>query len=1081
MSLPPQANADKSGKLRAAAMKEPVQHSGDVYYGMGPPALEPSHSDSASSSGVYNPEKGPQSLPHYQQAPPVKWMHQDSVQAPGWSQEAPVPAWGQNFAPYVSGVNARGQMAFHKGVHEGVALPMAGETQPVEVYRDATQAQAQGRGLEWEHAAAAAMHQAQLQAYQHAHKGVELQGQPHVPPHTLQGSMMQPFQTTFRPSKQQFSSGYYSVFPGNKGMPSVAYAEQPKTQQQMLQQMQQQQMHHHHQQQQQQQQQQLQQQQQQQQQQHQLQLQQRQHLQQQQQQQIQQRQIQQQQLQQMQQQYHQQHIQERQQQIQQMQQQQQQVQQQKVPQQDATSPPVQPKQQQTQNIVAFQPPQPGPPQPGPPQPGPPDAAPKKEDVQSVAPQQAEAQTHDASPVPDPCPEKVATNPAEPSDATPAAPRRSRRLSRDGQSPLGPPSTNIWSQASKDPPPSQNGVAGAQAVKGGEVTTGGVIRRRRRASKEINLETLAQKASEMESLPAKMIKEDGSVRQATMVPLVIPVSVPVHRSHTDAQGNWILGRHGLGERPAGHSDRKPSVIVARRRSLRNNMSESSGQDGEDDPGPDDDGKSKFKRRPRPEPLIIPPHKPSTFIPPSLYSSITSYQSNLRSPIRLPEHPLNLPPYTPPPILSPVREGSGLYFSAFLTNMAVSNQILPPPPTPKSASRSLLRSTSSDITPPVLPLMTDATPASLEPRINIGLRYQAEIPELQDQPSSQFDVHKANLVWLPVEVSHLKHGDQESMEDLMNMACCSVLRGGGTNQELVLHCLHECGGDLLETLGRLMFQDPVLPQGHHLAGYHYSGSDCWTAEEKRYFNKGISAYRKDFFMVQKLVQTKTVAQCVEFYYTFKKQVKIGRNGILTYGPPDSPMEKHTESVVDVKSSQQAKFNQRETVGDDRRDVSYENSNQARIARSLQAHDYAGTVLVIKEEAVNKEAHHPSAPHRPPAEPAARKSRAPAKPPPDPDAIFPCKKCGRVFYKVKSRSAHMKSHAEQEKKAAALRQKEEEEQAAAAEARARKAAVVAAAAVAAAVNQGGNGNGVTEDAEGSSQEESSEGEDEKDEDWH
>jgi len=31
--------------------------------------------------------------------------------------------------------------------------------------------------------------------------------------------------------------------------------------------------------------------------------------------------------------------------------------------------------------------------------------------------------------------------------------------------------------------------------------------------------------------------------------------------------------------------------------------------------------------------------------------------------------------------------------------------------------------------------------------------------------------------------------------MRMACCSVLRGGGTNQELVLHCLHECGGDFL----------------------------------------------------------------------------------------------------------------------------------------------------------------------------------------------------------------------------------------------------------------------------------------------
>lgn len=123
------------------------------------------------------------------------------------------------------------------------------------------------------------------------------------------------------------------------------------------------------------------------------------------------------------------------------------------------------------------------------------------------------------------------------------------------------------------------------------------------------------------------------------------------------------------------------------------SASSIQDEESDTGLDEDGKAKLKRRPRPEPLIIPPPKPSTFIAPSVYSSITSFQSNLRSPVRLMDNPLTFPPYTPPPILSPVREGSGLYFSTFLTNIAVTNQILPPPPTPKSAARSLLRSSES----------------------------------------------------------------------------------------------------------------------------------------------------------------------------------------------------------------------------------------------------------------------------------------------------------------------------------------------------------------------------------------------------
>lgn len=126
-------------------------------------------------------------------------------------------------------------------------------------------------------------------------------------------------------------------------------------------------------------------------------------------------------------------------------------------------------------------------------------------------QEAEIQLSDTSATPDPCPQKVSSSPTGPSDAQQVLPRRSRRLSRDGLSPLGgPPTTTPWSQASREPLPAQNGVAEAEAMRAGEanVTTGGVIqstRRKRRASKEINLETLAQKASEMESLPAKAAK------------------------------------------------------------------------------------------------------------------------------------------------------------------------------------------------------------------------------------------------------------------------------------------------------------------------------------------------------------------------------------------------------------------------------------------------------------------------------------------------------------------------------------------------------------------------------------------------
>lgn len=126
---------------------------------------------------------------------------------------------------------------------------------------------------------------------------------------------------------------------------------------------------------------------------------------------------------------------------------------------------------------------------------------------------------------------------------------------------------------------------------------------------------------------------------------------------------------------------------------------------------------------------------------------------------------------------------------------------------------------------------------------------------------------------------------------------------------------------------------------------------------------------------------------------------------------------------------------TDEDDNKDTVYDrgldSSQQARVAQSLQAHDYvrlaqsfsdwrpthiknvntshkernyptktrlipvlqAGTMVMIPEPvSVNKEVHPLTAAHRPRPAPAAKKSKEPAKPPQDPEAVFPCKKCGR-----------------------------------------------------------------------------------------
>ncbi|KAL0969756.1 hypothetical protein UPYG_G00231860 [Umbra pygmaea] len=705
------------------------------------------------------------------------------------------------------------------------------------------------------------------------------------------------------------------------------------------------------------------------------------------------------------------------------------------------------------------------------------------------------------------------------------PRRSRRLSKEGGSPPGDNPFLIPSDVAQNG--GSEGSVGAPKVEEVQVPQAaqtGVIqstRRKRRVSQEVNLETLAQKASEMESLPPHIVKEQphrpwspqrpqpgqGTMdrdqggqstkrpRDESMMPLVIPVSVPVRRpdphspSSSPEREHSILGT-GWPQRPSSHLDvgsvdRKPSVIVTRRRSLRNSLSESSGQNGGTEGEKDDDAK-KSKRRPRPDPLFIPPPKPGTFMAP-VYSSIMPYQSHLRSPIQLIDNPMTMPPYTPPPILSPVREGTGLYFSTFLSSTVAataSSQGLPPPITPKSATRSLLRSNSIDITPPILSAIGEATPVSIEPRINIGVRYQAEIPELRPQSQAQYDHRKADLVWAPLNELEAKPGLQGRVDDLMHLACSSALHGGGTNQELALHCLHECKGDIMGALALLMLQKPIFSKNHYLEDYHYSGSDSWTSAERRDFNKGIAAYKKDFFMVQKLVCSKTVAQCVEFYYTYKKQVKIGRNGALLYGEADPPDSRNTEEELDQKSSQ--RLESRKEEEDNRKwegsaDRTQRGSSPSKMTQTLQGTENAGGLLVLKsQDEMRRDQVLPRVSQPPPSAPSKPRSAPKAsvisgtKGPAGPEGEFPCKKCGRIFYKVKSRSAHMKSHAEQEKKAAALRQKEAEERAAAQ-------AAAEAAALLAAQQNGAREDGATPERGDSTNDDSSEEDNEEDEDWH
>ncbi|XP_062910096.1 mitotic deacetylase-associated SANT domain protein [Mobula hypostoma] len=526
---------------------------------------------------------------------------------------------------------------------------------------------------------------------------------------------------------------------------------------------------------------------------------------------------------------------------------------------------------------------------------------------------------------------------------------------------------------------------------------------------------------------------GRLDDSCLIPLVIPVSVPVRNINQKGGEESQTNPSTEGDL----SELNSSPLTTRKRRLSRGSGPSM-QEVELSRG-QMNLTAKLKRRPRPEPLFIPP-KPHNHVSVIAYPPGTLYQSNLRSPVRLPEHPVDRnfqpPPYTPPPILSPMREGSGLYFNAILSASTNSSQPVTPRTTPKFC---LSRSNSADTPPPVLPLMNEATPASIEPRINIGPQFQAEIPELRDKSLALLDANHADLVFKPWESRKNHQLDQQRMEDLMTVACSSILPGGGTNQELTLHCLHEAKGNILAALNMLLLRKSPRGRSRALINYHYAGSDKWTSREKAMFNKGLTAHKKDFFLVQKLVKTKTVAQCVEFYYTYKKQVKIGKNGTLIFGDVSTTDSKTVDesSTIDRKVSlrrkariplaEDFKNELSEEEKEDELEEEEEDEEEEEVEEDKEEYkpDHKKVILTQAQNVHLRKNHNPTyrcnyRQRQPAAAPRASSrnervqlgdSTKPGKQ--TQENVFPCKKCGKVFYKVKSRSAHMKSHSVQEKK--------------------------------------------------------------------
>ncbi|KAM3930034.1 transcriptional-regulating factor 1 [Leptodactylus fuscus] len=439
----------------------------------------------------------------------------------------------------------------------------------------------------------------------------------------------------------------------------------------------------------------------------------------------------------------------------------------------------------------------------------------------------------------------------------------------------------------------------------------------------------------------------------------------------------------------------------------------------------------KYRHRPEPLFIPP---PTFSANPSQSGATLYQSQLRSPRLIMDSMLlriqEPPTYTPPPMLSPVRQGSGLFSSIATTAHNAHLPLTPLTPTPRVL---LCRTNSIDGTATVTPGPGEQT-IDVEPKINIGSRFQAEIPDLQQRSSLDKDMHKATLVWKPWPDLENEESRQK-VDVFLSMSSSSVLPGGGTNMEYALHSLFEANGNIMTALEMLLLKDAPRLKTHPLATYHYAGSDYWTNNEKKSFHKAINTCNKDFFHVQKMIKTKTVSQCVEYYYTWKKILHLGRRQRTRL---IELQEDDTTSVDDVDEDEANEHRRFEADYDPvQRTPDLIHPAEGDHPVPANPGPPAGTficemgncgAIFCSRQALNGHARihgGTTAPTKVYTGTGRQKSGAQSeycsvKSSPahsttsgetDASSVFPCKLCGKVFYKIKSRNAHMKTHRQQE----------------------------------------------------------------------
>lgn len=223
---------------------------------------------------------------------------------------------------------------------------------------------------------------------------------------------------------------------------------------------------------------------------------------------------------------------------------------------------------------------------------------------------------------------------------------------------------------------------------------------------------------------------------------------------------------------------------------------------------------------------------------------------------------------------------------------------------------------------------------------------------------------DLIWAPQCMEKL---DDSIIRLYLDFSSSPCIRNGGCDIDHALEILHQSNGDIKLAMKQL------LALGNDAKGI----KNFWSVEEVQCFEEYLQVFGKNFFLISERLKTKSVKECVKFYYLWKKSSSSSSCSNTSASSSSSSFRAATSSSISSSStastlsvsSNHQQFQQ--VVGDETNNngnltISSSDSNNNSSSSSASFNNGNGT-----------------------------------------NDLFLCKVCGRAFEKIKSRSAHMKRH--------------------------------------------------------------------------